>query len=81
MARDYKREYRKFHASIKAKKARAQRNRIRRELEKAGRVSKGDGKEGDHKKSKKNGGSDRMGNIRVVSRKKNRKKGTKNAGV
>jgi len=50
-------------------------------VEKAGRVSKGDGKEGDHKKSKKNGGSDRMGNIRVVSRKKNRKKGTKNAGV
>jgi 5-methylcytosine-specific restriction endonuclease McrA len=42
-------------------------------------VFKGDNREGDHKRSKKNGGSDKLSNIRVISRKKNRKKGTKNA--
>lgn len=39
----------------------------------------GDKREVDHKKSMNNGGSNAKSNLRIVSRKTNRKKGTKNA--
>ncbi len=64
--------YRKYHASPKAKKQRAARNKARRDAEKAGRVSKGDGKEVHHKQALSNGGSNAPSNQAVVSRKANR---------
>ena len=46
--RNYKREYRKFQSSTKAKKDRAKRNKARRAAIKSGRVRKGDGKDLHH---------------------------------
>lgn len=70
-ARDYKKEYREYHAKPEQKKRRADRNRARREAEREGRVHKGDGKEVDHLGSHRTG---RLRNIptRVVSKRKNR---------
>jgi hypothetical protein len=59
--------YEKYHASDKAKKQRAMRNAARREMEKDGRVRKGDGKDVDHKRALSNGGSNADSNLRVVS--------------
>lgn len=64
--------YKKYHASPKAKKQRAMRNKARREAEREGKVSKGDGKEVDHKRALSNGGSNAKSNRRIVSRKTNR---------
>tara|TARA_Y100001938_G_C8089024_1_gene433902 strand:+ start:1068 stop:1349 length:282 start_codon:yes stop_codon:yes gene_type:complete len=46
--RDYKKEYKKFQSSTKAKKDRAARNKARRKALKVGRVRKGDGKDLHH---------------------------------
>jgi 5-methylcytosine-specific restriction endonuclease McrA len=70
-------EYRKYHASTKMKKERAQRNRNRRVMERAGLVKKGDGREVDHKKPMSKGGGNGRKNLRVVSRSVNRKKHNK----
>ena len=67
-------EYRKYHSSRKAKKQRAQRNKARRAAVQAGKVTKGDGKEIDHKRPLSKGGSNGPRNLRVVSRKVNRRK-------
>ena len=75
MARDYKKEYREFHAKPAQKKNRAARNNARARMEKAGKVSKGDGKDVGHKKPLHNGGGNGNGNIRVESRKTNRAEG------
>jgi hypothetical protein len=72
MPRDYKAEYAKFHASEKSKKDRASRNKVRREAERDGRVSKGDGKDVDHRNG--NPRDNRRSNLRVVSRSANRAK-------
>ena len=48
MPRDYKKEYASYHAKPEQKKARARRNKSRREAEKAGKVRKGDGKHVHH---------------------------------
>lgn len=71
--RDYAKEYREYHALPAQKKRRADRNRARRQAERDGRVSKGDGKELDHV------GSHRTGRLkdvptRVVSRTANRRR-------
>lgn len=72
-ARERSREYyEKYHASPKAKKQRAARNKARREAEEEGKVRKGDGKEVDHIKALSNGGSNAKSNRRVVSRRTNR---------
>lgn len=70
--RDYKKEYEEYHSKPEQKKNRAQRNSARREAEKDGRVSKGDGKDVDHKKPIRNGGTNDKGNTRVVEAEKNR---------
>ena len=46
--RDYKKEYKKFQSSTKAKKDRADRNKSRRQGLKVGKVRKGDGKDRHH---------------------------------
>ena len=53
-------------------KKRMERNQARAELMKAGKVSKGDGKDVDHKKMLDAGGSNDKGNLRVVSQTENR---------
>lgn len=61
-----------YNARPEQKKNRAERNAARRELEKAGVVHKGDGKDVDHKKMLDNGGSNARSNLRVVGQKTNR---------
>jgi len=70
--RDYDREYEKYASSEEQKKNRATRNRARRQLEKEGRVSKGDGKDIDHVKPLSKGGSAAKSNLRVKARSANR---------
>lgn len=64
--------YDKYHGTPEARKERGERVKARREMEKKGKVHKGDGKEVDHKNPLSTGGSNEMSNLRVVSRKENR---------
>lgn len=71
--RDYKKEYREYHAKPEQRKRRADRNRARRIAMKKGLVRKGDNKEVDHLGSHRTG---RLRNVRtkVVSRAVNRRR-------
>jgi len=69
--RDYKKEYKDFHGKPAQVKNRAKRNTAR----KAAGLKPGDKREVDHKKPLSKGGSNGRGNLRVVSRRTNRKKG------
>jgi hypothetical protein len=71
-ARDYKREYERYHGTEAAKKDRAQRNAARATMAKAGRVRKGDGKDVGHLTPIDRGGTNAKGNLAVQTRKKNR---------
>ena len=68
--RNYKREYKSYHAKPAQKKRRAQRNTARAKMVKAGRARKGDGKDVDHKN--RNTADNSTKNLRVVSKSKNR---------
>lgn len=70
MSRDYKSEYDNYHSSEKAKKKRAENNAARRKMEKAGKVSKGDGKDVAHKNNRTS--DNRMSNLKAESPSKNR---------
>ena len=70
--RDYKKQYEKYDSKDEVKKNRAKRNKARRDLEKEGKVHKGDGKDVDHKKPLSKGGSTDRSNLHAVSRTKNR---------
>lgn len=71
---DSKRQ-RKYNSSPEQKKRRAQRNAARREMEKDGKVHKGDGKDVDHKKHKARGKLDNSkSNLRIMDASKNRAK-------
>ena len=70
--RDYKKEYNDYHAKESQKKRRAARNKARKHLERSGRVSRGDGKEVDHKDF--NPKNNSPSNLRVVDKKTNREK-------
>ncbi len=71
--RNYKQEYaQKGQSSKKAIKERSKRNQARKKMEKAGKVSKGDGKDVDHKR-----GVKAKSNLRVQSKKVNRSNGGK----
>ena len=77
-----KRDYKKEASWEKTRKRsrisdRAQRMRARRAMEKAGKVSKNDNKQVDHKKTLKQGGSNAKSNLRVVSDKTNLTKESK----
>jgi len=69
--RDYKKE-RKYDGKPEVKARRAARNRARYKLMKEGKVSKGDGKDVDHKKPLSKGGSTKRSNLRVKPASKNR---------
>lgn len=68
--RNYREEYDSYHGTESQKKRRAARNKARRRLERAGRVSKGDGRDVDHKDG--NPLNNSSANIRVISQSKNR---------
>lgn len=70
--RDYKEEYANYHSKPEQKKNRAKRNAARRKFEKEGRVTKGDGKDVDHKRKLRSGGSNNDSNLRVRDRHSNR---------
>lgn len=69
--RDYKKE-RKYDSKPEVKERRAARNRARYKLMKEGKVSKGDGKDVDHKKPLSKGGSTKRSNLKAAPAKKNR---------
>jgi hypothetical protein len=72
--RNYKKEYAKYHGTAAYRKRRSQRVLARRKLEKLGRVRKGDGKDVDHRRALSKGGTNNLKNLRVVSRRTNRRK-------
>jgi hypothetical protein len=65
MARDYQREYALFHGKPERVKA-------RRLMEKTGAATKGDGKDVDHIRPLKNGGTSARNNLRMRSKSANR---------
>ena len=71
--RDYKKEYRQYHAKPEQKANRAARNKARRQMG----LKVGDPREVDHKRPLSKGGTNAKSNLRVVSRKTNRQKGAK----
>lgn len=68
--RNWRKEYDNYHSTEEQKKNRAKRNAARRKMERAGKVSKGDGKDVDHKSGIKAGNG--KGNLRVRSKSANR---------
>lgn len=70
-----------YQATDEQKKNRAKRNKARSDMEKVGKVRKGDGKDVDHKKPLSNGGSNKASNLRVTSKKKNRGHGMSKNGT
>ncbi|AJT60725.1 putative endonuclease [Citrobacter phage CVT22] len=63
---------RKYNSSPEQKKRRAERNASRRKMEKAGKARKGDGKDVDHRNH--NTKDQSSGNLRMMSKGKNRAK-------
>ena len=70
--RNYKSEYQNFHGKPEEIKKRAERVKARRMLEKEGAVTKGDGKDVDHKKPLRSGGTTTRSNLRVRNKSANR---------
>ena len=70
--RDYKRENEKYNSKPEQKKRRAARNKARAQLEREGKVKKGDGKDVNHKRPLSKGGSNSRKNLSVSSQKANR---------
>lgn len=67
MARNYRREYDEYQSKPEQIRNRTKRNAARAEMEKLGRVRKGDGKDVDHKRPLSKGGSAGIDNLRVTS--------------
>jgi len=70
--RDYKRENELYNARPEQVKARAERNSARATMVAAGKATKGDGKDVDHKKPLSKGGTNSTTNLRSVTQKQNR---------
>lgn len=70
--RDYKKEVAKYTSKPEVVKKRTEQNAARREMEKAGKVHKGDGKDVDHAKPLSKGGTNDKSNLRVVPASTNR---------
>jgi 5-methylcytosine-specific restriction endonuclease McrA len=71
--RNYRKEYDEYHGKPKQVKNRSKRNQARKKL----KLKKGDKREVDHKRPLSKGGGNGRKNLRVVSRKVNRKKGNR----
>lgn len=70
--RDYKREYEKYASKPQAKKDRAQRNKARRMMTKAGKAHKGDGLDVGHIKAIGKGGLSKVYNLMMQTKAENR---------
>jgi 5-methylcytosine-specific restriction endonuclease McrA len=70
--RDYVKENKLYNSKPKNIKARSERTTLRRQANATGITHKGDGLDLDHKIPLSKGGSNTMGNTRVVSQKENR---------
>ena len=70
VGRNYKKEYKNYQGKTEQKKRRAMRNKVRRIMERAGKVKKGDGKDVHHKDG--NPMNSNKSNLKVVRRSKNR---------
>ena len=71
--RNYKKEYKEYHGKSEQRKNRSMRNKARRIMKaKPGEVV-------DHKKPLSKGGSNSKRNLRITTKKKNLKKGNRNA--
>lgn len=70
--RNYESEYKNYHSKPEQIKKRSERTMARRELEREGKVHKGDGKDVDHKVPLSKGGSNARSNLRVTSASDNR---------
>lgn len=82
MPRNYRQEYEQYQGQPEQIKNRAMRNAARRAMEKKGVVSKGDGKDVDHKTPIAKGGGNGNGNLRAVPKSANRSfPRTKRAGM
>jgi 5-methylcytosine-specific restriction endonuclease McrA len=73
--RNYRKEYDSYHKKPKQRKNNNARHRARYSL----KLKKGDKREVDHKKPLSKGGSNKRSNLRLVSRRTNRKKAAKTA--
>lgn len=71
--RNYRREYDTYHGKPEQIRNRSARNKARRKMG----LKVGDAREVDHVKPLIKGGGNGMGNLRITSRKANRKKGAK----
>jgi hypothetical protein len=72
MPRNYKNEYQAYQGKPEQIANRTKRNAARSEMEKKGVVSKGDGKDVDHKTPIAKGGGNGSGNLRAVPKSENR---------
>jgi hypothetical protein len=72
MARNYKSEYENYQGKPDQIKKRAERNKARATMVKAGRVSKGDGKDVDHTQPLSKGGTSTANNLRIKTASSNR---------
>ena len=72
MARNYAKEYANYQGTETQKKNRAQRNKARRMMIREGVAAKGDGKDVDHIKPMKSGGTSARSNLRMRSKSANR---------
>jgi hypothetical protein len=70
--RDYKKEYKNYHGKAKQRKERSARTIARELMKKKGKVKKGDGKDIDHKRPLRSGGSKGLNNLRVRDKSSNR---------
>lgn len=70
--RDYKKENKLYNSRPEIVKKREERNRARAEMVRAGKASKGDGKDVDHKTPLSKGGKTIRSNLRVVPASSNR---------
>ena len=70
MARDFRSEYKNYHAKPEQRERNNARKRARYDLEKKGTVFKGDGKDIDHKDG--NPKNEKPKNLRVVTKTANR---------
>ncbi len=72
MARNYKQEYDNYQGTPEQIKKRAERVKARRMMEKTGAAKKGDGKDVDHIKPMRSGGTSTKDNLRMRSKSANR---------
>jgi hypothetical protein len=82
MPRNFRAEYDNYQGTPEQIKNRTKRNAARRDMERKGLVTKGDGKDVDHKTPIAKGGGNGKGNLRVVPKGQNRSFArTKTAGM